>query len=662
MDCWAEDRPVYRGREDLAQFESLNTPLWVFDVDRHAMWWGNSSALTFWRVESLDALLARDFSSDSQVVRTRLRQMVDRPMGLSRIQENWTLYPDESPTSVIANIQPVLIEDGRHAIMIEVTLALDLQKDPEALRILEAARTSALMVSSFTMSGRLLSQNPASHACYAQMVADSDHCNLADRFTDETISASILAAVEQEGHFEAEAAVHTAMGRRVHRIEARKGRDPVTGEFITVLNEEDMTEQAALRLDLQRLNNELEARVAERTGSVQAANESLVREIQERQAAEEKLRRAQRMEAVGQLTGGVAHDFNNLLAIIMGNAELLEDERGREDHMVAAILHAATRGSELTQRLLAFSRRQSLRPRPVDVGGQVSGMTDLLRPTLGATIAIETRAAPDQWAALADAGQIESALLNLALNARDAMPGGGRLTIECANVHMAASDVAIHEEMAPGDYVVLSVRDTGTGMSDDVQARAFEPFFTTKDVGQGSGLGLSMVYGFAKQSGGQASITSAEGQGTTVKIYLPRAEETSGTEAAHIDADVPRGRRETILVIEDDADILGFAINVLNGLGYRVIEARDAARARALIAADTAVDLVLSDVVLPGGVSGLEFGKYVRATYPDTKVVFMSGYPPDAAGGGGIPDSGLILLTKPFRNAQLARALRQALD
>ena len=384
--------------------------------------------------------------------------------------------------------------------------------------------------------------------------------------------------------------------------------------------------------------------------------------ITERKRMEAELRQAQKMEAVGNLTGGVAHDFNNLLGVIMGNAELLEDSLGSDDKQLHAIVRAATRGSELTQRMLAFSRQQPLRPQSIDLWALVSGMSNLLTRTLGETIEIETRTAPDLWSVSADPGQVENVLLNLALNARDAMPDGGKLTIACENVHLDASFAVCNREVEAGDYLVLSVSDNGTGMSAEVRARAFDPFFTTKDVGEGSGLGLSMVYGFAKQSGGQVTIYSEEGRGTTVKLYLPRTGKAPDSGKADQDADTPRGQDEVILVIEDDPDVRDLSVQMLEGLGYRVINAPHAARARELLANGTHVDLVLSDVVLPGGTSGPEFAEEARTLRPDLMVIFMSGYPAEAATRNGLLGPDTVLLNKPFHRRQLATALRTALD
>ncbi|MEN8195679.1 MAG: PAS domain-containing protein, partial [Pseudomonadota bacterium] len=389
---------------------------------------------------------------------------------------------------------------------------------------------------------------------------------------------------------------------------------------------------------------------------------SLVEDMTEFKQAEERARQSQKMEAVGQLTGGVAHDFNNLLAVIIGNAEILVEDIGNEDPSVNAILRAARRGTELTQRLLAFSRRQPLDPRPTDLNELVSGMSAMLRRTLGESIEIAVASDEGLWPAMADAGQVENALLNLAINARDAMPGSGRLTIECMNARLDEAYLESNADASPGEFSVLAVSDNGTGMPPSVLEHVFEPFFTTKEVGQGTGLGLSMIYGFAKQSGGHVAIYSEEGSGTTVKLYLPRARDLVISCKPEDLADLPRGRGETVLVLEDDDDVRALAVRILEGLGYRVLEASRAEAAdRALAEADQ-VDMLLSDVVLPGKMNGPDFARQAREAHPALKVLFMSGYPAEAARRDGFADlGGAPLLRKPLDRGQLAEALQAAL-
>jgi PAS domain S-box-containing protein len=386
-----------------------------------------------------------------------------------------------------------------------------------------------------------------------------------------------------------------------------------------------------------------------------------LQDITERIEREEALSQAQKMEAVGQLTGGVAHDFNNLLTIIQGNAELLAYRSDTVEPYTSAIMRATARGAELTQRLLAFSRQQPLRPQAIDLGKLVTGMSDLLKRTLGETIEIEAAVGPGLCIALADPGQLESALLNLALNARDAMPEGGKLTIRCEKARLEETDLAQNAEAAAGDYVVLAVTDTGSGMSPEVREHAFEPFFSTKDVGEGSGLGLSIVYGFAKQSGGHAVIDSQEGQGTTVRLYLPRTEQLSQPDEAVVFEEVPGGRNETVLVLEDDGEVRETVVTVLEDLGYRVLAVPEADKALEALDAEP-VEVVLSDVVLTGGMSGPQFAEEARRRHPGTKVVFMSGYSAEAGECTETPALEGILLNKPFEKSQLAKALRQALD
>ena len=389
---------------------------------------------------------------------------------------------------------------------------------------------------------------------------------------------------------------------------------------------------------------------------------ALVEDMTEFKQAEERARQSQKMEAVGQLTGGVAHDFNNLLAVIIGNAEILVEDMGDGDPSVTAILRAARRGTELTQRLLAFSRRQPLDPRPTDLNELVGGMSAMLRRTLGESIEIAVASEEGLWSAMADAGQVENALLNLTINARDAMPGGGRLTIECMNARLDETYLEDNADASPGEFAVLAVSDNGAGMSPSVLEHVFEPFFTTKEVGQGTGLGLSMIYGFAKQSGGHIAIYSEEGTGTTVKLYLPRARDTVTPCKPEDLAELPGGRGETVLLLEDDDDVRALAVRILEGLGYRVIEASRAEAAdRALAEADR-VDLLLSDVVLPGKMNGPDFARQARETHPALKILFMSGYPAEAARRNGFADvGGATLLRKPLDRRQLAEALQAAL-
>jgi PAS domain S-box-containing protein len=389
-------------------------------------------------------------------------------------------------------------------------------------------------------------------------------------------------------------------------------------------------------------------------------------DVTQQQALAEQLQQAQKMEAIGQLTGGVAHDFNNLLAIILGNLDLIDERLPADSRLRALVrdsLRAAERGAELTGRLLAFARRQPLKPEQTDVNRLVAGMTSLLRRTLGGDIRVDTVLAGDLGPVVVDPGQLESALLNLAINARDAMPGGGRLTLRTAAVTIGADAADRFGPLAPGDYVEILVSDSGTGMPAEVRARAFEPFYTTKRVGQGSGLGLSMVYGFVSQSGGHASIDSAPGRGTSVQLLLPRAMAELPAPAPALATESPShlGRGEMILLVEDDPNVRQLAAQLLEQLGYRFIEAADGPAALAAMAEAPPIDLLFSDVVLPRGMNGIEVARRARERQPGLKVLFMSGYAEGALAPAVDGFGEFDLLHKPFRKAELAARLRRAL-
>jgi PAS domain S-box-containing protein len=388
-------------------------------------------------------------------------------------------------------------------------------------------------------------------------------------------------------------------------------------------------------------------------------------DVTEQRHLAEQLQQAQKMEAVGQLTGGVAHDFNNLLAIVLGNLDLL-DERLPADSQLRSLvqdsLRAAERGAELTDRLLAFARRQPLKPELTDVNGLMAGMTSLLRRTLRGNIRIDAVLAGELWPVFVDASQLESALLNLAINARDAMPQGGRLTLRTAPISVTPEEAERQPDLPAGDHVEIRVDDTGIGMPAEVLARAFEPFFTTKQMGRGSGLGLSMVYGFVKQSGGRISIDSAPGRGTRVRLVLPRAE--SGIEpAAAPPAPVQApGNGELILLVEDDPSVRQLASGIVAGLGYRLIEAPDGPAALAVLAESGEVDLLVSDVMLPRGMNGFELARRARQLQPGLRVLFMSGYAESAMAEAGAGLGEIDLIHKPFRKADLAARLRRTLS
>ena len=408
----------------------------------------------------------------------------------------------------------------------------------------------------------------------------------------------------------------------------------------------DITDRKSAEQELRELNERLEGEVSRRTEQIRQQ--------------EEALRQSQKMEAVGQLTGGLAHDFNNLLTGIIGGMELLSTRvaQGRfkdVDRYVSVAQEAAKRAAALTHRLLAFSRRQTLDPKPTDVNRLVADMEDLLRRTAGPETVIEVVAAAGLWTALVDPNQLENALLNLCINARDAMPGGGRIVIETANKWLDAR-VARECDVPPGQYLSLSVGDTGTGMTPEVQARAFDPFFTTKPLGQGTGLGLSMIYGFVRQSGGQVCICSEVGQGTTMCLYLPRylgAEDTA--EPAPEPAEASRAQQgETVLVVDDEPTVRMLVTEVLQELGYTAIEAADGAGGLRVLQSDVRIDLLVTDVGLPGALNGRQVADAARVTRPDLKVLFITGYAESAVFSHGHLDPGVQILTKPFAMEALA--------
>ncbi len=385
-------------------------------------------------------------------------------------------------------------------------------------------------------------------------------------------------------------------------------------------------------------------------------------DITPRKELEEKLIQAQKMEAVGQLTGGIAHDFNNLLAVILGNAELIVQEAESNDPKTEAVIRAATRGAELTSQLLAFSRKQTLQPQLVDIDKLVDNMKNLLDRALGETIEIVISSTDDLWRTNIDPGQLENALLNLTINARHAMPKGGKLVIDATNSSIGDNYHANDPNIPAKDFVVIAITDNGCGMSPEILEHAFEPFFTTKDVGEGSGLGLAMVYGFTKQSGGQATIESAPGRGTTVRLYLPRMNNKSAASDRKMTAETPGGRGENILIVEDDPEVRELAAMLLEDIGYNLAQAGDGIAALAAIENGFEADLLLSDIVLPNNVNGLELANDIKSRVPAIKVLFMSGYAESAVQQHGLAGRDIELLNKPFRRQEIAQTVRRVLD
>jgi len=424
--------------------------------------------------------------------------------------------------------------------------------------------------------------------------------------------------------------------------------------------ERALAQAERLNQQLQNLNSTLEQRVDE--------------EVKERTRAEDALRQAHKMEAIGQLTGGIAHDFNNLLTIVIGGLDSIERHLGsiadseataRIRRSRAMSLDGARRAATLTSRLLAFSRRMPLDPKAIEVNRLIVGLADLLQRTLGETIALETVSGAGLWRAMADASQLENSIVNLAVNARDAMPNGGKLTIETSNAYLDEDYVSkVPESLEPGQYIQIAVSDTGVGMTDEILQKAFEPFFTTKEAGKGTGLGLSQVHGFVRQSGGHIRIYSEIGHGTTVKLYLPRAAAavSSLDDAAYQTVGgVTRGS-ERILVVEDDDGLREFSTGALIELGYRVVYAKSAPRALELLEGDSDIQLLFTDVVLPDGMNGRQLADEARRRRPGLRVLYTTGYTRNAIVHHGRLDPGIDFIGKPFTFEQLARRVRAILD
>jgi PAS domain S-box-containing protein len=457
----------------------------------------------------------------------------------------------------------------------------------------------------------------------------------------------------------------------VNAVERRDEVGDVQFIRITVFNAVDRRRYERELLEARR-------RADEATAELKALNQTLEERVAEavaqRMKAEEALRQSQKMEAVGQLTGGVAHDFNNHLTVILGGLETIGRQVAslpagatveRIQRSAAMAAHAGERAATLTARLLAFSRRQPLNPRPVDLARLVTGLTDLLQRTLGETIAIETVTGAGLWRTIVDPAELENALVNLAVNARDAMLSGGQLTIETTNAFLDDDYVArIAEPVPAGPYVLLAVTDTGLGMDAETLTRVFEPFFTTKEVGKGTGLGLSQVYGFVRQSGGHIRIYSEVGVGTTVKLYLPRlvGDVPVAPAAANAPTAAARGGWETILVVEDDEDLRSYDTEVLTDLGYRVIAVGDGHQALKIVETDERVDLLFADVVLPQGLDGRRLADQARERRPDLKVLFTTGYARNAIVHNGRLDPGVELISKPFTAEALGTKVRALLD
>lgn len=535
------------------------------------------------------------------------------------------------PDAPVMGLFGVCVETTAHVTSGRQQLAM---AERERARILEMSR-DLFAVASF--EGRLLSINPAW----------SDQL---ERAQAELLARPFSEIIHPDDLQETAGVVAQLMaGRSVHQFKVRLLKadgspiayawsavpelDPPNGTFYTVGR--DITEERAATAELQ--------------------------------AAQEALRQSQKMEAVGQLTGGLAHDFNNLLGGVSASLQVLQKrlDAGKFDgaeRYIAMGMASVRRAASLTQRLLAFSRRQTLDPRPVDVNRLISGVEEMLQRTLGPAIALTVTVPVGVWATMIDASQLENSLLNLCINSRDAMPDGGNLTIETSNEWLDERE-ALELDLQAGEYVRVCVSDTGFGMDAEVRARAFDPFFTTKPIGQGTGLGLSMVYGFVRQSGGQVRIESEAGAGTTVCLHLPRhVGETEAEQGAPSPAPTAGSRGETVLVIEDEATIRMLLLEVLKEAGYRVLGAADGAAGLGILEAAGRVDLLVTDVGLPGGMNGRQVADAARTMRPELKVLFITGYADKAAIGNGMLPPGMNVMTKPFDVDDLTRKIRAMMD
>jgi PAS domain S-box-containing protein len=462
---------------------------------------------------------------------------------------------------------------------------------------------------------------------------------------DEAIGQSLAGMIIPQIH---RAAHDSGMERFL-----RTGEGPILGRRIEI---------EALRRDGREIKVELSVTALRRRDGV--VFNGFIRDLTDKIAAEDRLRQAEKMEAVGQLTGGIAHDFNNILTVITGTIEILADAVAGQPQLAAItrmIDEAASRGADLTQHLLAFARKQPLQPRETDINTLIIDTAKLLRPTLGEQIEIEAVFEDEACVATVDPNQLATAILNLALNSRDAMPGGGKLILETSMAFLDESYASMHSDVRPGRYVLIAVSDTGTGIPAGMLDKVFNPFFTSKEPGKGTGLGLSMVYGFVKQSAGHIMIYSEEGHGTTIKMYLPPG--TGALLASHDDpTPAVQGGHETILVVEDDELVRNYVLTQLHSLGYVTLDAASAAEALTIVETGNRFDLLFTDVIMPGAMNGRQLANQLQKTKPDLKVLFTSGYTENAIIHHGRLDSGVLLLAKPYRKSDMAAMIRKALD
>ncbi len=593
-----------------------------------------------------------------------------------------TLMRDDGPQAHVFDLfyTPIYQADGRAAgVMCTVLDVTDRARQEEALTVSNRRFRTAMdavhgILWTNTADGRMAGEQPGWAALTGQAPEEYEGYGWSHALHPEDAEDAVVhwnIAVQTRSMFVHEHRVRRHDGAwrnfavRALPITAADGR--IT-EWVGVHT--DITEQRTAERALQAQATALASQVRHRERAeeqLRALNENLearvIAEIGERRQAEAKLAQAQKLESIGKLTGGVAHDFNNLLQVVSGSLQLLSKDiagNDRAERLVANAMAGVSRGAKLAAQLLAFGRRQALEPRVVNATRLVQGMDDMLRRALGGAVEIETVLGGGLWNTFVDPTQIENALLNLAINARDAMGGSGKLTVELANAHLDEDYARQHDEVTPGQYVMLAVSDTGSGMTPEVMARVFEPFFSTKAEGKGSGLGLSMVYGFVKQSGGHVKIYSEIGHGTTVKLFLPRAAQAEDM-PVRVDTGNIVGGTETVLVVEDDAEVREVVVAMLSDLGYRVLQASDAAKGLAVIESGIPVDLLFTDVVMPGTLKSPEMARQARQRIPDLAVLFTSGYTENSIVHGGRLDAGVELLSKPYSREALARRVRHVL-